>query len=127
MAMATQNGNQNQPDKVEALQRRLGSVQLKEMKPRTRVPKRKMEPYEDAKNLIFQLLADPNADRSERIVRFKKEIASLQDHREPDMVYDRAIGLLELAVAKQIEKMGNEEAEAKKRGPEERAGGVKLK
>lgn len=94
---------------VDVLDQRLNSVQLNETMPaRRRAPKRGMEPYEDAKNLIYSLLADPYMESSERILRFEQEIQSLIEHRESDDLYNRAIGLLELALERQLEKMQDE-------------------
>jgi hypothetical protein len=96
-----------EPGDVRTLEQQLGTVRLRAVRPRTRLPKRRMDPYEDAKMLVLQVLKDPT-DRRDRILRLEKEIASLLEHREPDSMYDRAIGLLELAVEKQEQKMKEE-------------------
>jgi hypothetical protein len=102
-----QQRNLGEPEDVKTLQQQLCTVRLKAVRPRTRLPKRRMDPYEDAKMLILQVLKDP-MDRRDRILRLEKEIASLLEHREPDSLYDRAIGLLELAVEKQEQRMKEE-------------------
>jgi uncharacterized small protein (DUF1192 family) len=92
---------------VERLGQQQSRTRMTESRPRTRAHKRERNLFEDAKSLIYNILYHIR-DRSERIARFRQEIASLSANREHDDQSDRTILLFEAAIEKQEELMRNE-------------------
>jgi hypothetical protein len=106
-----------QQDPMKTLQDHMSRVQINEIKPRARASKRKLDPYEDVKSLIYQELRF-TTDPGDRIVRFEKELTCLLDDRWADQMHDRAVGLLDEAIEREKGKigMGRERERVGKRG-----------